>query len=100
MEIIPPRSIFCSSRPRSTSPLLHSPCDDSSRVPIALDATYSSGPNLSGVGVYSREILFGLPRAHPDEKFLYCSRPHHFLRSFTESCPKSATCRLLTGRPT
>ena len=27
---------------------------------IALDATYSLGRNLSGVGVYSREILFGL----------------------------------------
>src|SRR6266404_4329559 len=99
MWIIPRRSIFCSSRPRSTSPLLHSPCDDSSRVPIALDATYSRGPNLSGVGVYSREILFGLARAHPDEKFLYCYRPHQFLRSFSESLPKNATWRLLAGKP-
>ena len=27
---------------------------------IALDATYSLGENLSGVGVYSREMLAGL----------------------------------------
>ncbi len=33
---------------------------------IALDATYSLGRNLSGVGVYSREILFGLAQAHPE----------------------------------
>ena len=31
---------------------------------IALDATYSVGRQLSGVGVYSRNILFGLARAH------------------------------------
>jgi len=32
---------------------------------IALDATYSIGAQLSGVGVYSREILFGLAAAAP-----------------------------------
>lgn len=68
-------------------------------MPIALDATYSISPNLSGVGVYSRQILFGLARAHPDEKFLYCYRSHRFLRSFRESLPANATRRLLTGTP-
>ena len=33
---------------------------------IALDATYSLGRNLSGVGVYSRQILSGLAGAHPE----------------------------------
>ena len=33
---------------------------------IALDATYSLDRNLSGVGVYSRDILYGLAKAHPE----------------------------------
>lgn len=66
---------------------------------IALDATYSLGKNLSGVGVYSREILFGLARAHPDEKFRFCYRPHRFLRSFHDTLPKNASRRLLRGAP-
>jgi glycosyltransferase involved in cell wall biosynthesis len=68
-------------------------------VPIALDATYSLGRNLSGVGVYSREILFGLARAHPDEEFLYCYRPNRFLRSYRERIPRNALRRLLVGTP-
>ncbi len=66
---------------------------------IALDATYSLGKNLSGVGVYSREMLFGLARAHPDEKFRFCYRPHRFLRSFHDTLPKNASRRLLRGAP-
>jgi glycosyltransferase involved in cell wall biosynthesis len=62
---------------------------------IALDATYSLGRNLSGVGVYSREILFGLARAHPDARYLFCYRPHRFLRSFSDRLPANATRRLL-----
>lgn len=68
-------------------------------MPIALDATYSLGRNLSGVGVYSREILYGLARAYPDEKFLYCYRAHRFLRSLGESLPSNASRRLLTVSP-
>jgi glycosyltransferase involved in cell wall biosynthesis len=68
-------------------------------VPIALDASYSLGPNLSGVGVYSREILFGLAAAHPEQRFLYCYRPHRLIRSFGEKIPSNATRRLLTGKP-
>ena len=66
---------------------------------IALDATYSLGRNLSGVGVYSREMLWGLARAHPDEEFLYCYRSHRFLRSYRERLPANAVRRLLTGTP-
>ena len=62
---------------------------------IALDATYSVGSNLSGVGVYSREILTGLAAAHPEARFLYCYRPHRFLRSFSLSLAKNAARRLL-----
>jgi glycosyltransferase involved in cell wall biosynthesis len=62
---------------------------------IALDATYSVGDNLSGVGVYSREILFGLARAYPDSRFLFCYRPHRLLRSLRESLPANCRRRLL-----
>jgi glycosyltransferase involved in cell wall biosynthesis len=68
-------------------------------VPIALDATYSLGRNLSGVGVYSRQILSGLARAHPREEFLYCYRSHRFLRSYREPIPENAVRRLLVGTP-
>jgi O-antigen biosynthesis alpha-1,2-mannosyltransferase len=62
---------------------------------IALDATYSVGRNLSGVGVYSSAILNGLAGAHPDARFLFCYRPHRFLRSFGNALPKNARRRLL-----
>lgn len=62
---------------------------------IALDATYSIGTNLSGVGVYSREILFGLARAHSEARYLFCYRPHRFLRSFSDRLPSHAARRLL-----
>jgi glycosyltransferase involved in cell wall biosynthesis len=66
---------------------------------IALDATYSLGKNLSGVGVYSREILFGLAREHPDTRFLFSYRPHRFLASFQDSLPRNARRRILYGAP-
>ena len=62
---------------------------------IALDATYSVGRDLSGVGVYSREILYGLARAHPEASYLFCYRPHRFPRSFGERLPRNASRRLL-----
>ncbi len=62
---------------------------------IGLDATYSLGRDLSGVGVYSRAILDGLTRAHPEARFQFCYRPHRFLRSFGERLPRNASRRLL-----
>jgi glycosyltransferase involved in cell wall biosynthesis len=62
---------------------------------IALDATYSFGPNLSGVGVYSRQILNGLAAAHPEAGFLYCYRPHRLLPSLAERLPPNSSRRLL-----
>ena len=66
---------------------------------IALDATYSLDRNPSGVGVYSREILFGLARSHPKDQFQFCYRPHRFFRSFRDSLPRNASRRLLRGSP-
>jgi glycosyltransferase involved in cell wall biosynthesis len=68
-------------------------------VRIGLDATYSLGKNLTGVGVYSREILFGLARSHPEQHFLFYYRPHRLLRSFPDSLPSNAHRRLLRGSP-
>ncbi len=66
---------------------------------IALDATYSLGKNLSGVGVYSREMMSGLARAHPDDSFRFCYRPHRLFKSLSEQLPPNARRRLLTGSP-
>ena len=63
---------------------------------IALDATYSVGEALSGVGVYSREILRGLATAHPEARFRWCYRPHRLLRSFKEKLPSNAARRVLS----
>src|SRR5580704_361439 len=68
-------------------------------MPIGLDATYSLGSNLSGIGVYSREILFGMAQAHSEEEFYYCYRPHRFLRAYRDRLPKNAVRRLLVGNP-
>ncbi len=47
---------------------------------IALDATYSTGRQLSGVGLYSYEILLGMAAAHPEVRFDFCYRPHRYFR--------------------
>jgi glycosyltransferase involved in cell wall biosynthesis len=68
-------------------------------VHIALDATYSLDRNPSGVGVYSREVLFGLARSHPQDRFLFCYRPHRWWRSWRDRLPRNAARRVLRGAP-
>ena len=62
---------------------------------IALDATYSLGDALSGVGLYSHEMLLGLAAAHPEARFDFCYRPHRYLRSWRAKLPGNARRRLL-----
>jgi len=64
---------------------------------IALDATYSVGGSLSGVGKYSREILFGLAEAHPVQRFQFAYRAHRFRHSLSDSLPANASRRILHG---
>jgi glycosyltransferase involved in cell wall biosynthesis len=65
-------------------------------LPIALDATYSAGSQLTGVGVYCREILHGLAAAHPTEQFHWTYRPHRLFKSFTtDTLPRNCSRRLL-----
>ncbi len=68
-------------------------------VEIALDATYSLGRNLSGVGVYSRELMFGLARTHPSDRFSFYYRTHRLLRSLGDTLPRNARRRILSGAP-
>lgn len=49
--------------------------------------------------MYSREILWGLAQAHPEERFLYYYRPHRLLRSLREQLPRNASRRILRGAP-
>lgn len=65
---------------------------------IALDATYSIGEQLSGVGLYSREILLGMAASHPEIRFDFCYRPHRYLRAWGTEAPENARIRILTER--
>ncbi len=62
---------------------------------IALDATYSVGSQPTGVAVYSREILWGLARRHPNAEYRFCYRPHRLLRSLEAFLPRQAVRRPL-----
>lgn len=62
---------------------------------IALDATYSTGSQLSGVGLYSHEILFGTAAAHPETRFHFCYRPHRYLRARRFRLPPNVRRRLI-----
>jgi glycosyltransferase involved in cell wall biosynthesis len=62
---------------------------------VALDATYSVGDALSGVGAYSHHLLHGIAAAHPETRFAFYYRSHRFLRSFRETMPRNAARRLL-----
>lgn len=62
---------------------------------VALDATYSVGRDLSGVGVYSRELLRGLAAAHPESQWNWLYRPHRLTRAFAETVPKNVRRGLL-----
>lgn len=62
---------------------------------IALDATYSLGGQLSGIGVYSRKLLHGLAQAHPEARFEWHYRPHRFLEGWRAPKPANAAARPL-----
>jgi len=64
---------------------------------IALDATYAIGEELSGVGLYSREILGGLAALRPDIRFEYWLRPHRFFRAAGLAARPNTRRRLLVG---
>ncbi len=61
---------------------------------IAIDATYSVGRQLTGVGVYSRELANGLAAARPGG-WIWCYRPHRFRRGLEETPPSGVVRRPL-----
>ena len=62
---------------------------------IALDATYSIGENLTGVGVYSNRLIDGVARAFYPEKIALAYRPHRFLRALKRPHPRNCGIRPL-----
>jgi glycosyltransferase involved in cell wall biosynthesis len=63
---------------------------------IAFDATYSVGPELSGVGTYSRRIIAGIAACHPECKIALALRAHRLRESLEETIPKNSHRVLLT----
>ena len=64
-------------------------------VRLALDATYSIGDNLTGVGVYSREMLSGIAALNQPDPVRYLYRPHRLLASLDEHLPGNVRRGLL-----
>jgi len=62
---------------------------------IALDATYSLDKALSGVGVYSREILSGLVQLEPQNQFEWFYRFRRYWKSRGDTSPPNVTRRIL-----
>lgn len=59
---------------------------------IALDATYSLGEQLTGIGVYSRELMQGLA-ARGDDEWLWCYRSNRFISGRRSPAPPRVRVR-------
>jgi glycosyltransferase involved in cell wall biosynthesis len=64
---------------------------------IALDATYSLGGELSGVGVYSRELLNGLAASGFAEGWDWFYRSQRYWRALLQPVPQNVRVRRLSG---
>jgi len=62
-----------------------------SRLRFGLDATYTLDSSPSGVALYSREIAFGIAKAHPESHFTFYYRPHRYFKSFGVPLPPNAS---------
>jgi glycosyltransferase involved in cell wall biosynthesis len=51
---------------------------------IGIDATYSVGSQLTGVGVYSRELIRALGAQAAEAELRLCYRPHRLLRGLVD----------------
>lgn len=65
---------------------------------IALDATYSLGRSLSGVGVYSRELLNGLAASDFSEGWDWFYRTQRYWRARLRRMPPNVRVRRLSDR--
>jgi len=64
---------------------------------IALDATYSLGKSLSGVGVYSRELLNGLAATNFAEGWDWFYRSQRYLRAHLQKLPPNVRIHRLSS---
>ena len=64
-------------------------------MPIALDATYSLGDHLTGVGVYSHELLHGLAASDLAGKWEWFYRSQRYWRALAAHLPSNVECRFL-----
>ena len=65
---------------------------------VSVDASYSLGRNLSGVGVYCRELLSELAAQHPEVRWKWLFRPHRLVRGFQEPVPGNVQRGVLLDR--
>jgi glycosyltransferase involved in cell wall biosynthesis len=65
---------------------------------IGLDATYSLGDGLSGVGVYSREILNGIAASDQADRWDWFYRSQRYFRARSLPKPPSVTRRFLADQ--
>ncbi|HVW09098.1 MAG TPA: glycosyltransferase family 1 protein [Bryobacteraceae bacterium] len=65
---------------------------------IALDATYSVGSALSGVGVYSRELLNGLAASDFAEGWDWFYRSQKYWRARFQPAPRNVKVRRLSSK--
>jgi glycosyltransferase involved in cell wall biosynthesis len=63
---------------------------------IALDATYSLGDELSGVGVYSREVLNGLAAGAASDQWDWFYRSQRYFRAARLPKPENVSRRFLS----
>jgi glycosyltransferase involved in cell wall biosynthesis len=66
---------------------------------VALDASYSVGRTLSGVGVYCSRLIDGITAAAPEWEFLLCYRSNRFFRSLVGGRPAPNAARCLLEEP-
>jgi glycosyltransferase involved in cell wall biosynthesis len=62
---------------------------------VVIDATYSIGDEISGIGVYSREIIARLAERLADQTVLLAYRPHRVLRALRTPVPPRCKRRIL-----
>jgi len=68
-------------------------------VRVALDASYSVGQALSGVGVYCRRMIEELVAAAPELRLVLCYRANRFFRSLLQPRPGPNVLRRLLEEP-
>jgi glycosyltransferase involved in cell wall biosynthesis len=66
---------------------------------IALDATYAVGDQLTGVGVYCREMLDALADRHPETRFVHCFRPHRWWKGIQQTRGRNKSVSLMLDGP-